>query len=104
MKEYFSGDAFRKRVFSFASNNRGSLEAAELDAEISLRAKNEQGEEIEIPFRVTRNAHLGKKTRWIYGEVLAVPDDEYYQIEIKLHRGQPEMDTIEVFPHAPPKF
>lgn len=102
MKEYFPESAFKKKVFFFVDDDRTSLEDIRIDSEINIYVKNEQGEMINISFRVTRNAYLGKKTRWIYGMVLNTPDDEYHQIELKLHKGEPEIDTIEVFLQAPP--
>ncbi len=101
MREYFSEKDFKKRSFFFIDDDRTLLDSVEIDSEISIRVKNEHDEEKIILFRVTRNAYLGK-AHWIYGEILNMPDGEYYQIEIKLRKEGPKKDTIEVFLQAPP--
>lgn len=83
-------------------DDRAPLDNVEVGSEVSLYAKDERGKSIIIKFRITRNAHLGERARWIYGMVLDVSDDEYYQIELRLHKDSPKMDTIQVFIQAPP--
>ena len=102
MKGCFSDYDFRKKVFSFTSDDRTSLEKLIIGSKTCIRAKNREEKTVTIPFRVTRDAYLGTKTRWIYGTVLNAPDDEYHQIELKLHKNEPEKDIIEVFLQAPP--
>lgn len=105
MKEHFNvtNEVFKK-VFSFPSDNRTLLQGAKVDSEISIPVEDEQGKVFEIVFRVTRSVKLGKKAEWIYGKVLNAPSGAYYQIEIKLHEGRPDSDTVEVFLQAPPSI
>ena len=84
------------------SDEYTSLKDVKIDEEVRVHVKNKQGEATTISFRVTRNAHLNEKTVWIYGMVLNLFDDEYHQIELKLHKDEPERDTIEVFLRAKP--
>ncbi len=100
----FDDNTLKKRVFSFMGNDRTELKKAKVGAKVSIIVRDEQGEAITIPFRVTRNAHLGKKSQWIYGKVLDAPDGEYHQIELKLHKEEPKTDTVEVFLQAPPSI
>ena len=83
-------------------DDRALLDNVEVGSEVSLYAKDERGKSIIIKFRITRNVHLGERVRWIYGMVLDDSDDEYYQIELRLHKDSPKMDTIQVFIQAPP--
>ena len=101
---FFDDETLKKRVYSFMGNDRTTLKRAKVGSNKEIIVKNEQGEAITIPFRVTRNAHLGKKTQWIYGKVLDAPDGEYHQIELKLHKEEPKNDTVEVFLQAPPSI
>lgn len=104
MREYFNVKEALKRVFFFPDDDRTLLlQEAKIDSVINLPVKDKNGEVFEVPLRVTRNTHLGRKTRWIYGEVLNLPG-VYHQIEIKLHKGEPRCDTIEVFLQAPPSI
>jgi hypothetical protein len=100
----FDDAALKKRVYFFMGNDRSILKGAKVGSKSAVNVKDEQGEAITIAFRVTRNAHLGKKTQWIYGKVLDAPEGEYHQIELKLHKEDPKMDTIEVFLQAPPSI
>ena len=104
MREYFfSEKTFEKKVvFFFMDDDRAPLDDVEVGSEVSLCAKDERGKKITIQFRITRNVHLGERVRWIYGMVLDDSDDEYYQIELRLHKDSPKMDTIQVFIQAPP--
>ena len=105
MKEHFNanGEAL-KMVFSFPSDDRTSLQETAIDSEISIPVEDKRGKVFEIMFCVTRSVNLGKKAKWIYGKVLNAPGGAYYQIEIKLHKGQPKSDTVEVFLQAPPSI
>ena len=99
MKGYISDT---KKVYSFIDDNRSSLKEIKVGSEASIRVRDAEEKVTTILFRVTRDAHLGQKSRWIYGEVI-VPDGKYYyQIELRIHKDNPEIDTIEVFPQAPP--
>lgn len=100
----FDDAALKKRVYFFMGNDRSVLKGARVGSKSAVNVKDEQGEAITIAFRVTRNAHLGKKTQWIYGKVLDAPEGEYHQIELKLHKEDPKMDTVEVFLQAPPSI
>lgn len=102
MKEHFSSDAFSKRVFSFIDDDRLSLKEIKVGSEVSIRVRDAEEKVTTISFRVTRDAHLGQKTRWIYGKVTNAPDGEYHQVELKVHKGEPKKDTIEMFLQAPP--
>lgn len=102
MNRCSSSDAFVKKVFSFTSNDRASLDKISIGSEVSISVRNKKNELVTITFSVTRDAHLGTKVRWVYGAVLNSPDGEYRQIEIKINKNEPEMDTIEVFLQAPP--
>ena len=102
MKDYLPDGAFTKKVFSFISDDRTPLEGISIGSKVSIRVRDKENKIVKIRFDVTRNTCLGKKTRWVYGRVLNSSDDEYYQIELKIHEGKPEMDTVEVFPQAPP--
>lgn len=97
-----SEKTFTKRVFSFTSDDRASLDNVSVGSLANVDAKNEEDEIVSISFKVTRDAYLGKGARWIYGEVLDSPAVGYHQIEIKLHKDNPNADTIEIFPQAPP--
>lgn len=90
-----------KRVLSFIDDDRSSLGNIKIDSEVRLWVKNQKNEYYILPFRVTRDAYLGSNWRWIYG-ALIVPDDRYYQVEIRLNLKNPAEDTIEVFLKAPP--
>ncbi len=89
-------------IFFFTGDDRPSLDGIEIGQEASIRVRNEENEIVTISFVVTRNTNLSPKTRWVYGKVLGLPEGEYHQIEIKLNKDEPEMDTVEVFPQAPP--
>lgn len=102
MKGCSSEKTFTKRVFSFTSEDRTSLDNTSIGSWVSVCVKNEEGETVTVLFEVTRDVHLGKGARWIYGEVLGPPGDGYHQIEIKLHNQNPNADTVEVFLQAPP--
>ena len=102
MNRCSSDKTFTKRVFSFISEDRTSLDNVSIGSRVSVCVKNEEDKIVTISFNVTRDAHLGKGARWIYGEVLGSPVDGYHQIEIKLHKDNPNADTIEVFLQAPP--
>ena len=78
------------------------LSAVSNDAEYTIIVKDSQGADRQISFRVTRNTHLSSTAHWIYGHVLNPCSDYYEQVEIRLNKGHPECDTIEVFPSAPP--
>ena len=101
MKKCFPEEFFYKK-FHFISDERTFSENIEIDSETGIRVRNEQDEVVTIPFHVTRDEQLSEKNRWIYGMVLNSPDDLYYQIEVKLHKCEPERDTVEVFLQAPP--
>ena len=74
----FNSDAFVKEVFSFASNDRASLDKISIGSKVKIRVRNKNNEIITIPFSVTRDTHLGTKVRWVYGMVLDSPDGEYH--------------------------
>ena len=102
MNECPNNDAFAKEVYSFASNDRASLDKISIGSKASISVRNKNNEIITIPFSVTRDTYLGTKVRWVYGMVLNSRDGEYHQIEIKINKNKPEMDTVEVFLQAPP--
>ncbi len=98
----FDESRLKKRSFFFPDGSRPRMEDTEIGSETSVTVSDERGDTVHIPFRVTRNTLLSPKIRWVYGEVLGMPEGEYHQIELKLHAGKPERDTVEVFLQAPP--
>lgn len=98
----FDDEKLKRKRYSFIGNNREILRSAKVGNEVEIVAKNERGCNELILFRVTRNAHLGKRQKWVYGRVLNFPADEYYQIEIKMYDGEPSLDSIEIYIQAPP--
>lgn len=96
--------SFKKSSYFFIGESRLELSEIRIGSEVKLKVKDKRNRIIIIPFQVTRNACLGKNSRWVYGRILDAPEGEHYQIEIKLHKEDPAQDTIEVFPHAPQLF
>lgn len=102
-KVVFDGNDLAKRCFSLSSDfGYERLDGEEvLGKQMIIAAKDSSGSDVSIAFRVIRDVHLGNRQHWLYGEVLA--DDEVYrQIEIKLYKGEPHLNSVEVFPQAPP--
>lgn len=99
MTEYLGDDVSRK-VYSFVDDDRAMLRKAEIDSEVSMVIKDENGKPKEISFRVTRNARLGSSAQWVYGEMNNMPS--YHQIEFRLYKDDPGSDTAWVLPQAPP--
>lgn len=97
----FNDDKYTKRTYFFINDDRSMLSAVSYDAEYTIIVRDSQGADRPISFRVTRNTHLGSTAHWIYGHVLNPCTDSYEQVEIRLNKGHPEYDTIEVFPSAP---
>ncbi len=97
-----SAKTFEKKVFFFTSDDRAQLDSIGIGERTSICARNENGEMVMISFVITRNACLGKTSRWIYGEVVNLSEGGYHQIELKLHKDDPSLDTIEMFLKAPP--
>lgn len=104
MKECSPDDVFTKKVFYFTGKDRASLDEISVGSKAIVHVRNKKNEIVAISFNVTRDVHLGSKTRWVYGVVLNSPDGEYRQIEFKLNKDKPDMDTIEVFLQAPPNI
>ena len=101
-KIVFDGNSSGKMCFSLISNNAVSvLDEAELGKEVKIVVRDEHGSDVEIAFLVTRNVHLGERQHWLYGSVLST-DGIYRQIEIKRYRDNPDRNSVEVFPQAPP--
>ncbi len=98
----FDDERLKRKCYSFIDDNREILKKAKVGSEVEIVAKNEQGCNELILFRVTRNAHLGKRQKWMYGRVLNFPAGEYYQVEIKMYAGEPSLDSIEIYIQAPP--
>ena len=98
----FNSDALKRRVYSLVGDDYLALKEAQVDSDASVLVKDEHGELIELPFRVTRNAHFGEEVWWIYGKILDIPDNKYFQLELKIHEGSPECNTAEAFPRAEP--
>ena len=90
-----------RQVLFFIDDDRSSLRNIKIDSKVQLWVKTKKNEHYLLPFRVTRDAYLGTSWRWIYGAI-DVPDDRYFQVEIRLNLKNPAEDTIEVFLQAPP--
>ena len=101
-KVVFDGDNFKKKSFSFIPGvDYKALDETELGKEIEIAVKDDHGNEVAIAFEVTRNAYLGKRQHWLYGSVRST-DGIYRQIEIRRHKNKPHLDSVDVFPQAPP--
>ena len=103
-KFVFDDSELKKKRYAFTDNDRSAFEDAEVGSEKKIVVEDEQGDNVEMTFRVTRNVHLGKRQHWLYGCLLGVPVGEYRQIEIKLYDREPHLDSIEVFLQAPPSL
>ncbi len=104
MVQFVFDEELKKTCYYFIDDDRSTFDGAEIGAKIAIVAKNENGDNVELAFLVTRNVYLGKSKRqhWLYGCLLETPNDWYYQIEIKLYKDEPHLDSIGVFPQAPP--
>ena len=102
MAKVIFNEGDRKTDFYFTNNDRSLLEGIVCGDLLSLPLRDERGEAVTISFTVTRNAFLGSFCRRIYGKVLDQEDPLYRQIEIRLYQNDPTMDTVAVFPTAPP--
>lgn len=102
MAQFVFDDELKKKCYGFINDDRSTFDGAEIGAKITIVAKNENGDDVELTFRVIRNVYLGKRQHWLHGCLLETPNDWYYQIEIKLYKDEPRLDSIEVFPQAPP--
>jgi hypothetical protein len=94
-------DGIHKRDFFFPDDARPDPDAA-IGSTLRLTALDESRRLGELVFRVTRNTFFPlSETRWIYG---SIPYGErgVAQVEIRLHGRDPRLDTIEIFPYAPP--
>lgn len=102
-KVVFDGNDFGKKSFSLIPDFSYEVLDDEymLGKEIGISVRDSSGNDVAIAFRVIRDVHLGNRQRWLYGEVLA-DDGIYRQIEIKRYKGQSHLDSVEVFPQAPP--
>lgn len=98
----FNDDDMRKTTFYFTDADRSMFEDLQYGSILEIAVKDAKGDIVMIPFSVTRNAFLGSYSHWIYGQVLGTEDDIYREIQIRLRKGNPEYDTIDVFPQAPP--
>ncbi len=93
----------KKEEYEFLNNARFKVQKLKLGSKEKITVKDKSGEEKEVEFYVIRDARLGKRQRWIYGKILSDEGkNEYFQIEIKLYEGEPDLDSIEVFKQAPP--
>lgn len=95
-------EALKKKMYSFDGDINEVLDAAKIDSIVVMEVKNDQNQARTLKFRVTRDARLGSWQRWIYGRLLDTGPDEYYQVEIRLHKNNPEYDSIAVCLQAPP--
>ena len=98
----FNDDNLKKSTFYFLDDDRSMFENLEYGSTMELTIKDAKGNIVTIPFSVKRNSFLGSKNRRIYGQVLETEDDIYREIQIKLYKENPQWDTIDVFPQAPP--
>lgn len=99
----FDDEALKKKVYSFNENERKEFECIEIGSIVEVKVEDVQKKAMILRFRVTRNAHLGMRQRWVYGKLLNDPASEYYQeVQIRLHEDEPESDSIAVFLKAPP--
>jgi hypothetical protein len=94
-------DETLKKVYSFKGNGREEFEHIK-NSIVEVEVENDKNEAVVLRFRVTRDAHLGMRQRWVYGELLDTPAGEYHQVEVHLHEDEPESDSIAVFLMAPP--
>ena len=97
-------EALKKKVYFFKGNKRKELQRIKVGSIVVMEVENDQNEAMILQFRVTRDAHLGRWQRWIYGKLQDAPAGEYHQVEIRLHKNEPKSDTIAVFPQAPPSM
>ena len=102
MNCYFDGSTSGKIVFHFVNNDRTAFRDAEVGSITGVVVKDNEGKIMTIRFQVTRNASLVSKTKWVYGRIMDVREGKYYQIELKLHKDEPQADTVEAFLQAPP--
>lgn len=103
-KFVFDDNDLKRKRYAFLDEDRSALGGADIGSERAIVVKNEQGDKVEITFRVTRNVHLGKRQHWLYGCILGSPVGEYRQIEIKMYDKEPHLDSVEVFLQAPPSL
>lgn len=97
----FNDDDMSKTAFYFADDDRSMFDDLEYGSILEIAVKDEKGDIVTIPFSVTRNTFLGSQSHFIYGQVLGTADDIYREIKIRLRKGDPGDDTIDVFPQAP---
>lgn len=103
MATFVSDDeSLKRRCYNFIDDDREMLKSATIDSRITIMVKNDQNQDVKLTFRVTRNVELGTMQHWLYGQLLEWPSDFYFQIEIKMYKDRPHLDTIEVYPQAPP--
>ena len=102
-KVVFDGNDFGKKCFSFIEGvNYDALDEAKLGKEIKIVVKDDHGSIVPLAFRVVRDVHLGVRQRWLYGKVLSTDDEVYRQVEIKLYKDESHLNSVEIFPQAPP--
>ncbi len=98
----FDRNDFNKKCFSLIPGvDYKALDKSVLGDEVEIAVRDSLGNDVTIAFEVTRNVYLGDRQRWQYGKVLA-SDGIYRQIEIKRYKDEAHLDSVEVFPQAPP--
>ena len=101
-KVVFDGNDFGKKCFSFISGyGYKELDEAKLGMEIKIPVEDDCGNVVLIAFRVIRDVYFGDRQRWLHGKVLS-EDEVYRQVEIKLYNDESRLNSMEVFPQAPP--
>ena len=98
----FDDEELKRKCYNFIDNEREALKKAAIGSKATILVKNDQNQDVKLTFRVTRNVELGTMQHWIYGQVLDWPSGFYHQVEIKMYKDRPHLDTIEVYPQAPP--
>lgn len=102
MVKWVNTPSYRGKFFHFVESPSKRRIETPIGQETSIVVKEDNGELVTFHFRVTCDMSPSDSTQWIYGKVLNIQDDCYYQIEIRLDFNHPEYDTVAVFPKAPP--
>ncbi len=98
----FDRNDFKMKSFSLVpGHNYEVLDKGKNGDEVEIAVSDDLGNVSSIAFRVTRNVFLGKRQHWVYGAVIS-GDNLYRQIEIKMYDDNHDLDSVEVFPQAPP--
>ena len=98
----FGRNDLMMRAFTLVpGDNYVVLDKGKLGDEVEIAVSDDLGNVSSIAFRVIRNVLLGERQHWVYGAVIS-GDGLYRQIEIKLYDDNHDLDSVEVFPQAPP--